>query len=303
MDQCPVKISTTWPVTVRDTFCKLWESKIYKPEKPYELVNNGVLTAATDPIVPLAFIMDTSKYFYHPTEVYADGKFLGTIDQFKSNKMVHVKRVESVGNGDQGAATAEGAQHGNLYMVTRAGNCEDRSFEVGATRNLRDFPDTNNFLSYLVNLHGIQLTRGADTRLGPIADVRADKTGTAIVTVLPGAYGTHAPDDPESIRKGYTTKQGEWALAWSAVTYSAPKASIPLGAANLPTALRGAQQFCTAIKQAHSNSTHIMQFTWTPAEVAKSGGLTVAHDITRYDHVLRGAEALAAPALFKITLE
>lgn len=295
---CALKFPDGLIPEFRDIFCKLQETEWAFDPSEYVTVDGATRTG--HPTIPLNFTLNTTHYANHPTEVYSSGA-MTLLDQYTGGTAakVGVSFVESVGNGDQGSFWNDNAKYGNLYLLTSPGRCQDLSPDVAYTSwRYNDFDQS------LRAFHFVQARyngKGPEISLFgfPKSVADAKKNPPLIVTVLPGPSATHVPSGQEGLPGAIP--QGEWPLAWSAVTYT-PAKLTDLVSAGLPLEFQFSRDRCSRVVQGHSDSTPIIQFTWNIDEVMRQGALAVAHDIGNFMAVLRDNTAQSTPSVLKITL-
>lgn len=300
MTKCTLTFPGNFPTEYKNIFCQLQEAKSAFDRSEYTNTTGAVRTS--HPTIPLYFQLNTTTYTNHPTEVYSAGSMKPLSQYVTANgtsTTIGVSAVESVGNGDQGSFWNSNAKNGNLYLLTSPGKCQDLSPKVSYTDwRLNDFDQalrTFKFSQETYNGKGPELSVFGF----PKSVSEAKKTLPVMVTVLPGPSATHVPSGQEG--QPGVNAQGEWPLAWSAMTYL-PAKPAAVYSAQIPYEFLSTLDRCSRVVQGHGDSTPIIQFTWNTVDILLTGGLTVAHDIGNYKAVLRGNAAETTPSVFKISL-
>lgn len=300
MEKCTLKFPDGFIPAYKDIFCQLQKAQSAFPWSEYEKVAQARTEFQLE-TEPRAFRLDTGGYTNHPTEVYINAT-MTPLDRYSAaaTTKIGVGYVENIGNGDQGSFWNSNAKYGNLYLLTSPGKCQDLSPQVEHTSwRWNSFDEALRGLAYAQHTYnGYSPEPGM---LGfPKSVAEAKQTLPVMVTILPGPSATHVPDGQDE-NSPNAIKQGEWPLAWSTVTY-APAKPADLVSESLPREFASTPDRCSRVVQGHGSSTPIIQFTWSTADIMRSGALTVAHDINNFKAVLRNEAAKSTPSVFKITL-
>ena len=242
------------------------------------------------------WILDTTRYTHNPAENYQNGEMLGfTKDLTDHHGTIAVKSIELVGNGEEERWNwfwLDVAKYGNIYIIITAESCNPWS-------PVPDAVGSDPFREHLKNLrYGYSVKEDIIDRDQVFCknDISDYKDATAAVSILPGPYPTHKPNEDA------TYNQCEFGMHHQAIEYVPPK--LIVDTATLPPNNRGAQYCVRLMESDHfADDTVLLQAPLWIMSPNKPATIMMAHNITEQNGINYNAFAEIKPSLVKVTLQ